>query len=78
MGNESEVARIRAQIEAEHQAAKLALHGLQVGTARHAFIEARTERIGALHESLVPLIGQQEAIHLLCEIMEGRELPRPI
>jgi hypothetical protein len=41
----SEVARLRAQIEAEYQAAQRGLTGLAAGTTRHAFITAKMERM---------------------------------
>ena len=38
---ESEVARLRQQLDLEHEAAQRGLTGLSSGTARHAFITAR-------------------------------------
>lgn len=58
----SEVARIRAQIEAEYQAAKLAMEGPRFGTARHDFINARQERIGILQQELEQLVGNQAVV----------------
>jgi hypothetical protein len=49
--NKSEVARIRAQIAAESQAAWQAMHGPAI-VAQHQIITARLERIGMLHEQL--------------------------
>jgi len=66
----SEVAAIREHIAAEHMAAKLALQGLNVGTARHSFITARQENIGALHEQLQDLVGD-EAIALVSDTLEA-------
>ena len=45
----SEVARLRRRIEEEYEAAERAMHGYAV-TARHEFITARMEKIGACHE----------------------------
>jgi hypothetical protein len=49
--NKSEVARIRAQIAAESQAAWQAMHGPAI-MARHELITARMERMGMLYEEL--------------------------
>ena len=65
---QSEVSRLRQQIAAEYMAAKLGLQGLNAGTARHEFITARQERIGALHEELQDLVGD-EAIALVVETL---------
>jgi hypothetical protein len=50
--NQSEIARLRAQIQAESESAYQGLHGLSQGSAKHEFITARMERIGELHEEL--------------------------
>jgi hypothetical protein len=55
----SEVAQLREQIAAEYLAAKLGLEGLNTGTAHHAFITARQERIGDLHGELRELVGDE-------------------
>lgn len=64
----SDVARLRAQIEAEHQAACLARGFAQ--TATHAFITARMNRITDYHRQLVGLIGDEAALHIVCDIFE--------
>lgn len=65
---QSEVSRLRQQIATEYMAAKLGLQGLNAGTSRHEFITARQERIGALHEELQDLVGD-EAIALVAETL---------
>lgn len=55
--NESEVARLLAQINAEYEAAEQGLTGLAAGTAQHAFMTARTEHICKLHKELRTLVG---------------------
>lgn len=65
----SEIARLREQIAAEYMAAKLGLEGLRSGTARHDFITARQERIGALHEELQQLV-ENEAFVLVAQTLE--------
>src|SRR5258708_5241003 len=45
--NQSEVARLRQQIELQLEAMRLGMSGLATGRARHAFIRAQMDRIGA-------------------------------
>ena len=66
----SEVAQLRQQIAAEYEAAMRGLHGLAQGTAQHAFITQRMERMAACHETLKGLVGEQEASKLLAETLE--------
>jgi hypothetical protein len=63
--SESEVARILTQIEQEYQASKRGLEGFASGTARHDFIQTRTENIGHCHERLSELLGTEQAIALI-------------
>ena len=63
--SESEVAWIRRQIQDEYEAAKQGLLGLASGTAKHDFINARTENIGRHHEMLVELLGPEQAISMI-------------
>jgi hypothetical protein len=72
--SQSEVARIREQIEAEYEAAKNGLTGLaQYG--RHAFINARYRRIDALHRELADVVGEQEALTIVDDI--NRKVIKP-
>ena len=66
----SEVARLRQRICLEYEAAVRGLSGLALGTAQHAFITKRMERIGACHETLKGLVGEQEAARFLAESLE--------
>jgi hypothetical protein len=75
--SKSEVTRLRAQIEAEHIAAQQVLSGIAAGTARHQVITARLERMRAVTDTLAQQIGEREAIHMLCEVLEGGPLPSP-
>jgi hypothetical protein len=59
--SESDVARIRRQIEDEYIAAKLGLSGLAEGTARHRFITKRMENMWEQFQQLVQVVGQAEA-----------------
>jgi hypothetical protein len=71
MSEQSEVARLRQQITAEYEAAKQGLFGLALGTVQHRFISQRLENIQQCHESLVILVGAQQASQILCEMLEG-------
>ncbi|MBO0778523.1 MAG: hypothetical protein J2P37_06800 [Ktedonobacteraceae bacterium] len=71
----SDVAQLRAQIEAEHLAGQQALSGIAAGTARHQVIAARLERMQAITDSLAQHIGKREAMHVWCEVLEGGPLP---
>jgi hypothetical protein len=63
--NHSEVARILTQIREEYEAAQRGLAGLSQGTPQHAFITARMENMGKLHEKLQGLTGEDIAIQLI-------------
>ena len=71
----SEIARLRAQIEAEYEAARLGLTGLAEGTARHQIISARMERIGSYVDDLTALVGIEKAAAILVEAMESQPQP---
>lgn len=62
---ESSVAQLLQQIDQEYRAAQSGLSGLASGTARHDFITARTENLGAIHEQLIALVGPEKAIALV-------------
>jgi hypothetical protein len=66
--NNSEVARLMAQIEAEHEAAQRGMKGLAEGTARHKFIEAHTRRMWALKDELSKMVGENEAMTIICRV----------
>ena len=66
----SEVARLLQQIELEYEAAQRALTGLASGVSRHKFITARMENMGAHHQELAQLVGEQEATHLVSEALK--------
>ncbi len=66
--NRSEVARLRQQIELELDAMRRGLYGISAGTARHAFIHARMERIGACQDTLAHEIGEKAASQVVCSM----------
>lgn len=61
----SEVARLREQIEMQLVAMRRGMSGLASGTARHAFIHARMERIGTYQEHLADHVGEDAATLLV-------------
>ncbi len=71
MKSHSAIARLKEQIDAEAEAAQLAMYGPAQGISRHQFITARMERMGRLHEELKTLIGD-EADYYLISAMEKR------
>lgn len=64
---ESEVARLRAQIEEEMVAMQRGLYGFAAGMARHDFINARMENIARAQEQLSEQVGEDEARRLCCQ-----------
>ncbi len=72
--NQSEVAQLRQQIELQLEAMQRGMQGLATGTARHAFIYARMESIGAYQDRLAEQVGESTANHIVChlyiEVME--------
>jgi hypothetical protein len=69
--NRSEVACLRQRIAEEYEAAVRGLTGLAAGTATHEFITKRMEQMGACHETLKQLVGEQEATRMLAEALEA-------
>lgn len=68
--NQSDVAALRAWIEAECQSAHLALSGLAYGAARHDFIQVHMERLDQAHQTLIPMVGEQAAILIIADALE--------
>jgi hypothetical protein len=66
---QSEVARLKAQIAAEQESAQRAMNSSAYGTCQHKFITSRMERMGALHDQLEVLLGD-EADRMLVEAMQ--------
>lgn len=68
----SEVARLRAQIEMETAAMRLAMIGFKT-IASHEIITAAYDRLGAHQEQLGKLIGKQEAARVVIVALGGPE-----
>ncbi len=58
---ESEVARLRRQIELELEAVQRGLYGLASGTARHEFIRKRMNRVETYQGQLAQKVGEETA-----------------
>lgn len=68
--NNSEVARLMAQISAEHEAAQRGIAGIAEGTAQHRFINAHMERLMALKDELGHVVGSEdEAMAMVCRVV---------
>lgn len=66
---ESEVARIRVQIDAEERASQLALTG-PAYTSPHRFITARMEHLAGVVQGLIDEYGAEGAQTLIVQAME--------
>ena len=64
----SEVAQLRKQIELELDAMRRGMAGIALGTARHAFINARMQRVGACQDILARQVGETTANRIVCNI----------
>lgn len=73
--NRSEIARLRQQIEVQLVSMRRGLSGLSAGSARHAFINARMERIDAYQDGLASQLGENAAnmlvYNLYNEVMDA-------
>ena len=66
----SEVTALLARIDAEYSAARIALHGLASGTARHEVINASMGRAQVASERLIEVIGTERALPLIVKAMD--------
>ena len=65
----SEIARLKHQIELEYIAATQGLQGY-AQISRHDFIETRMNNMRACHQQLASLVGADEAIKMIVEVIE--------
>jgi hypothetical protein len=68
--SQSEIARLRQQIEAEYLAAKEGLSGLASGTSRHDFITARMERMQGCQVQLAQIVGAPAAAQIVADTLQ--------
>ena len=66
--SKSDDAQLRQQIALELDAMRYGLLGISTGTARHAFIHTRMERIGVCQDTLAHSIGEQAACEVVCSV----------
>lgn len=64
----SEVARLLAQISAEYEAAQRGMGGFACGSSKHEFITARMEHMGRLHRQLQSIVGES-AIAMIADTL---------
>lgn len=65
--NNSEVARLMAQISAEREAMHRGMAGIAEGTAKHRFITARMEQLWSYKDELTAQVGDEgEATAMIC------------
>jgi hypothetical protein len=64
----SEIAQLREQIELELVAMRRGLYAVSEGQARHAFINAKMERIGTCQDRLAHHVGEKKANHIVYEL----------
>jgi len=69
--NKSAVARLRAQIDAQDEAAARCLSGLALGTAQHRFIAARMEHMAQCFTKFIEEVGQDAAMPIILQVMEA-------
>jgi hypothetical protein len=67
--NQSEIARLRAAIEAEYIAAQHALYSFTM-KGRHEYITACQENIGRHFETLTTMMAPEEAIMIVASTLE--------
>ena len=65
---QSEVARLLAQINQEYEAARQGLSGLAQGIGQHRFITKRMEQIAELHSQLRNLVGDEAMVLITREL----------
>ena len=64
----SEIALLRQQITVEWAAMRQGLQGISQGSARHAFIHTRMERVAACQDSLADQLGEKAACEIVCHL----------
>ena len=64
--SESEITRLRRQIELELEAMQRGMNDFAVGTARHDFMRARMKRVGNYQDKLAEHVGDADASKVVC------------
>jgi hypothetical protein len=66
--HESEIVRLREQVELEYESMMLGLHGFAEGSAIHEFISAKMARVEGYHDELAREIGEDLATQMICDL----------
>lgn len=66
--NVSEVAALKQRIAEEYEASQRALHDPAM-VGRHAFMTAKTQRIGEHFQRLSGLVGGDQAMQIVAEVL---------
>jgi hypothetical protein len=72
MVNQSEVAQLLEQIRLSYESAQLALHGPAM-VASHEFITKQMEHMHEYQTKIEDLLGSDEAIRLVVEVLQNSE-----
>jgi hypothetical protein len=64
--HQSDVARLREQIELECEAMQQAMYGPAI-VGRHNVIQSRYEAIGVYHNELAGLVGEEQASNMMVD-----------
>jgi hypothetical protein len=73
-GNQSEVARLKEQIQLEYEAVHQAMYGPSLGAAQHEFITKRQENIAKHVEELRATVGEEAAMQVLIALQDHKDL----
>jgi hypothetical protein len=73
MTEQSEVARLLQQIALEYEGVKRGMDGL-ASVARHDFIHRKYEMIGQQTDQLGSLVGEGEALQLVCTLLASLDI----
>ena len=67
---QSEIVRLRLQIELEYLAGHQALSGLAYGTSQHQFVTHKLENMERCRKELVTLVGAEEASKVFIDTLD--------
>jgi len=68
--NQSEVACLMQQLEAEGKALWAGMYGLSQ-CAQHKIIHARYRRLGEIVDALEPIVGEEQAMDMLAKALDS-------
>lgn len=71
--SQSEVARLRQELEESAHAAWMGLYGLAEGVAKHQTITMRMEGISQTLQELADVVGEEQAMQIWIEVGNQQE-----